>query len=100
MIAVAIIAVLLGATKAVRRWNFCRNMANYHAAMELTAIKEASRQYGGLELHFIVETAKVQAEHHARFKREYLRVAYRPWLPIPNEVPPPEPFLVDESSDQ
>ena len=86
MLAVAIVAVLLG---GLRLWWLS---ADYRALAEVhhqKAEEVVRGTYAGPGGFYHVEWPSPNKEYHLRLKAKYERAASRPWLPV--EPDPPEP---------
>jgi hypothetical protein len=103
MVAMAIVALLLGGGILGRRSLDYRRLAAFHEQME----QRKERAVRGIEI--LARAANDPADaaaarrdaayeaqigrHHAALKAKYLRAASRPWLPVPPDPPPPRPGL-------
>jgi hypothetical protein len=108
MIAVAIVALLLGAELTRRRRAFCVQQASYYADWERTSrsyaedfekeARIAARWPEDEWARGFAEENEREARlfrsnesRYARLKQAYERVASRPWLPLPLEKQPSGP---------
>jgi hypothetical protein len=100
MIAVAIMAAMLGGERGWRWWDALRQRADYHDGMSrtLALIREkgefpyCSLGIEGIPLVYNSETASTHAAfvlYHARMTRKYRLAMWRPWLPVEPDRPEP-----------
>jgi hypothetical protein len=100
MVAVAIMAVMLGGERGWRRWDALRQRAGYHEGMlrTLALIREkgeypyCSLGIEGIPLVYNPDTASTHAAsvlYHAGMTRKYRFAMRRPWLPVEPDLPEP-----------
>jgi hypothetical protein len=103
MIAVAVVAVALGAELTRRRSREFRELARYHAGeggfyLGHARLWDRARGGGCMELHagasaedyaLAARWARRCAAHESELSRKYERAAWLPWLPV--EPDPPSP---------
>ena len=100
LVAVAVVALALGAGMILQRQSILRRTAAYHERMERV---QAAKVRGIENLARAATTPELAAEtradamvearigaHHARLKQKYRRMSTRPWLPVAPDPPPPE----------
>ena len=97
MLAVAVLAVLMGVGLSPR-WRLCFEEAAYHASEEQTmlqaaaSIEKAAASQKGNTVETTVQGVlasafRVQAQDHARLRRQWERAAFLPWVTPPAIVP-------------
>ena len=99
MVAVAIVALLLGGDVLRRKRSGYLARADAEAARELESRAKVKVYEGAIETSAApsvaegyrhrVEMYRDEANHHGRLRRKYARAARYPWLPV--EPDPPEP---------
>jgi hypothetical protein len=105
LLAVAMIAIVLGVGAAQRRRALYQQQAAYHAAQEARFVaisRSAARQTALLRrvrsatdsaLAFNVwqaERARQRAQYHSRIRRKYEDAASHPWILVTPDPQPPE----------
>lgn len=89
IIAVAVVAVLLGGFALYRRSVGFAALAEAHDVMARNSWTRGSFMGpGGAIGH--VEYPTPLTDHHTRLRDKYRRAASRPWLPVPPDPPPPK----------
>jgi hypothetical protein len=102
MVAVAIVAVLLGTGITWRRWRSFARQAEFHANQQVSYLMEASNSwqlatdearsgredgvrqfYGEAQDHF------KRALHHGNMRKKYEQAMWAPWKQVPPDPPPP-----------
>jgi hypothetical protein len=94
MVAVAVVAVLLGAFSLLRRASYCMDRAAWHAAQE-ARLRDEGRILASDTLLIAANLADPRADEHARLSSMYQHVAFRPWESLPDD-----PFREETPSDQ
>ena len=94
MVAVAVVAVLLGAFSQLRRASYCMDRAARHVAQE-ARLRDEGRMLASNTLLIAANLADARADEHARLSSIYQYVAFRPWVPLPDD-----PFLDDTSGGE
>jgi hypothetical protein len=98
MLAVAVVAALLGCADLWRRREHYRRLAETHALSEMVlrvdSVMARGDPTGGpgvrlLDLSDSLEEAAKWADYHAGLRRKYERAARYPWLPVAPDPPPP-----------
>ncbi len=102
MVAVAVVAVLIGAELMRQRWVICRRRAAYHAYEGWRLARNGEVQLSGAArnpamravLLFDAERYRKGTAWHTAREAENRRVVWRPWEPIPPDRldPPWEPM--------
>jgi hypothetical protein len=104
MIAIAGVALALGAERGARRSADFSTRADYHESrlQTLALIRQngvypyCSLGISGIPLHYDAETAPLHARcvlYHTRMLRKYQRAMWLPWLAVDPDPPPPYPVL-------
>jgi hypothetical protein len=91
MIAVAIVAAVLGAFARRRRFE---SLATYHDTKVVYGMACSRTEppiYFDLNGRVMPSDEAQASEWHASLRDKYLKAATCPWLPVDPDLPPPEP---------
>ena len=86
MVAVAVVALLTGTTRAGWRWYYCTQMTRAHASLKALGFPTCGMVERTLDDE---RYGRELSEYHAGLEAKYLRSAWSPWEMIPPDPSPP-----------
>jgi hypothetical protein len=92
IVAVAVVALVLGIVAFVRRRAQFRALADYHAetARRIRSAHVWVTRPGGAFVHTTALAPRPVIDYHATLAVKYEHAARYPWLPVEPDPPPPE----------
>ena len=89
MVAVAIVAIIMGAVDLWQNSVSYRSKIAHHAQMERSSVFVIGGDDTPAAHEELARVSRAWTEHHATLRRKYERAAARPWKYVPPDPPDP-----------